>query len=288
MNAVWIDATQMYRKYLTSLSKTMFYNYVVGEPYQDESLALADIDVLSHRRTYLPQRLVNRGDYALITVGIDWGVEHSIVIMGRRHTGEEDIINLFTVKETAGFTGDVDRDIREIIERIRLYEPDLIVADIGYNGSRINTLVKTFGKKVYGVQVNPAKSNGQVDAQWNDANQKVTIDKLTQNRIMLEKIKRGDLGFWQKQDAELLMYIEHWKNVIIRDVEEDDGTIGKEITRKGSDHTSQSSIYANIAMVRLTKAMVTTKNSFGYTEVNSSEQANMNQAFDDLLRRPER
>ena len=236
MSAVWISADDIKRKEFNAKTKQTFWNYVVGEPYQDLALALVDGDVMNHRRNYLERRMTSgRGNYVRITVGIDWGVNHSVLVMGQRSTGEVDIINTFSIKETAGFTDDIDRDVREMAERIRLYDPDLILADIGYNGNRIAQLNQHFRGIVYGVQVNPAKSNGQVDAKWSDNDRRVNIDKLTQNRIMLEKIKTGRIGFWKAQDDELNRFVDHWKNVVIRDEEDDDGNITKIITRKGDD-----------------------------------------------------
>ena len=116
-----------------------------------------------------------------------------------------------------------------------LFNPDIIVADIGFNGNKVAKLIEEFGDRAYGVQANPAKSNGAVNAVWNEKSNKVTIDKLTQNRILLEKIKNHGLGFWREVDSELKLFIEHWKNVVIRDEEDDDGNIEKIITRKGAD-----------------------------------------------------
>lgn len=235
LNAVWINADQLYRKYLTAKTKQTFYNYVIGEPYTDLSLAITAEDIYNHRRTYLPQRLENKGNYTHITIGVDWGNNHNIVVMGTNEQGYRDVINVFVVRDSSNNQQDTDRDIREVIERIRLYEPDLILADIGYNGNKVAKLKTAFGKRVYGVQVNPAKSNGAIEGKWSDNDQRVTIDKLTQNIILTERIKEGRLGFWKEDDVELQTILEHAQNVIIRDTEDDDGNVEKEITRKGAD-----------------------------------------------------
>ncbi len=235
MNAVWVSADDIKRKEMTAKTKQTFYNYVVGEPYQDISLALQDRDVYENRRVYFESQMVNRGNYAQITIGIDWGTRHWLVVMGRRHDGLEDIIALKNVKESSSMVGNSDADIKSIILFCHLYNPDLILADIGYNGNKVARLIEEFGDRAYGVQVNPAKSNGAVHAVWNDKAQRVTIDKLTQNRIMLEKMKSHNVGFWKKPDDGMRLFIDHWKNVVIRDEEDDDGNIEKIITRKGAD-----------------------------------------------------
>lgn len=73
MNAVWISADELKRKELKAKSKQHFYNYVLGNPYQDVALAVKDDDILKNRRDHLHKPLKNRGDYRFISVGIDWG-----------------------------------------------------------------------------------------------------------------------------------------------------------------------------------------------------------------------
>ena len=89
--------------------------------------------------------------------------------------------------------------------------------------------------RVFGVQVNPAKSNGATNPVWSETSSKVTIDKLTQNRIFIQEMKAGRIGFWEEQDETLSTYFMHWSNVVIRDAEDNDGNVSKEILRKGAD-----------------------------------------------------
>ena len=58
---------------MTAKTKQTFYNYVVGEPYQDISLAMTDQDVYNHRREYLPRAMTSKGKYKHVAIGIDWG-----------------------------------------------------------------------------------------------------------------------------------------------------------------------------------------------------------------------
>lgn len=279
------SADDIKRKEITAKTKQTFHNYVVGEPYQDISLALQARDVLDHTRVYLNKQLRGRGNYAQITIGIDWGVRHWVTVMGRRDDGLEDIIALANFKETSSMVGNSDADIKSIIMFCHLFTPDLITADIGYNGNKVAKLIEEFGDRAYGVQVNPAKSNGAVHAIWNDKAQRVSIDKLTQNRIMLEKIKGHNLGFWKEMDEGKRLFIEHWMNVVIRDEEDDDGNIEKIITRKGADHYAQSGVYANIAMSRIVDNLREQQNNFGYTTLTPDETQNMNDVFNDMFKK---
>ena len=46
---------------------------MLGTPYQDDSYSIKESDIISNRRDYLESDLTNRGDYAFISAGIDWG-----------------------------------------------------------------------------------------------------------------------------------------------------------------------------------------------------------------------
>lgn len=109
---------------------------------------------------------------------------------------------------------------------------------------------------MYGVNVRSAKSNGDYNAHFNEGAGTVTIDKLTQNMIMMSRMKRGDYTFYSPMDENLDLFMKHWDNVVIRtDEDVDDNThaisLVKNILRKGDDHFAQASVYANVGITRL-------------------------------------
>jgi len=223
------------RKELNSKSRQQFYNYVLGQPFQDVSNAVVRNDIYNNRRADLPNQLYDRGNYARISIGIDWGTRHWVSVMGLRNNGQVDLIRLFSVKESTSET-DIESDLNAILYQIRAYRPDIVCADLGYNGNYVSKLISEMGVgRVFGVQVNPAKSNGATNPVWSETSSKVTIDKLTQNRIFIQEMKAGRIGFWEEQDETLSTYFMHWSNVVIRDAEDNDGNVSKEILRKGAD-----------------------------------------------------
>lgn len=238
---------------------------------------------MTHRRKNLPERInYGRGDYKFISVGIDWGKYHWISVMGEKEDGQRDLINLFHVKETVSGE-DLTADVKSIVMSLKKYNPDIILADTGYSGTKIKMLANEFGRtKVYGATFNPNKSatNGnEVAPAWSEQDEKfrsVKLDKLSHNMALMESIKNGRLGFWQKNDIELQTYIVHWGNVVIRDVEDEKkGIWEKLISRKGDDHYAQSSVYANVGMNRLTEySSKTTDTSFAYTEISGDTSRN--------------
>ena len=240
MNAVWLSPDNLKTKEMTSPSKSYFYNYVIGEPYVDSSNRFLESDVLDNLdMEYKP---INRSDYSLVSTGIDWG-EHwnHIVTMGlRKDSRRLDIIGLHRVP-TVTDVEHLDQDVNGVMEEIRKYEPDVILPDSGYSGPNNLLLKKTFGSnRVYEVKVRSAQSNGDINAHFNESDGSVSLDKLTQNMLMMSNMRRGDIHFWRPLDQDERLFIQHWDNVVIRtDEDEDPNTkevrFVKRILRKGDD-----------------------------------------------------
>nr|AAS45252.1 large terminase [Bacillus phage 1102phi1-3] len=272
MNAVFISADQLKRKELEAKSKQHFYNYVLGFPFQDVALAVQDDDVYSNIREDLPEPLMNRGNYRFISVGIDWGNFHWVTIRGFRDNGMIDLIRVFSVERARG-VANIEADLENIINQITPYQPNIICADIGDSGNYVDKLIAHFGAGVvYGVKVNPnPRSNGQIQPQWSEQRNMVTVDKLTQNKKHIADMKMGRLGFFRR-NRDLDLYLSHWKNVVIRD-EEDEKTeaIYQIITNKGDDHYAQSSVYSMVGMEHVLEPYITgtVENAFNYTTVQN-------------------
>ena len=68
-----MSADDLVRKELNAKSRQTFYNYVLGEPYQDLSCTIVPRDVVDMRRTYLPAAKYDSDGYEFAVAGIDWG-----------------------------------------------------------------------------------------------------------------------------------------------------------------------------------------------------------------------
>lgn len=256
LNAVWVSADELKRKELESISKQAFYNYTLGYPYADMKLMVSESDVFDNSRSYLPEPLTGRGDYAFISVGIDWGNVHWITIHGVKTNGQVDLIRMFNVlKPETTDPKAVGADVEKIILELTPYMPDIIVADVGDSGDKIAKLIDYFSAEVvFGCRYpSTPKSTGQVKPTWNVQGNTVSADKLTQNKRYITKIKEGSIGFYMKQDQDLQLFATHWKNVVIRDEEDEnnEGQFYQTITRRGDDHYAQASVYSMLGYERL-------------------------------------
>ena len=235
-------------------------NYTLGFPYEDKSMAFQRGDVLSHVDNNY-EKPESRENYKFVATGIDWGAHaHSLVTLGMRPDGQIDLMDLYQVPKSEGVEH-IEEDLNLVVRHLNQFEPDIIMADLGYSGNYDQKLMAYYGVgRVYGVNVRSAKSNGDFNVHFNDNDETATLDKLTQNVIFMSNIKRGDIHFWKgsQTDPEVQRFITHGENVVIRtDEKENQEThmieYNKVILRKGPDHYFQSGTYAMAGLDKLMK-----------------------------------
>lgn len=219
--------------------------------------------------------MMDRGDYRFISIGIDWGNHHWITVRGFRDNGHVDLIRAFSVERSRG-VANIEADLEQVINQIVPYNPDIICADIGDSGNYVDKLIQYFGVgRVYGVKVNSnPRSTGQIQPVWSENKSMVTIDKLTQNKRHIADMKMGRLGFYMNKDRNMDLFIEHWKNVVIRDEEDEKtGEVYQVIGDRGDDHYAQSSVYSMVGLEHVLEPFISQEqeNAFAYTTVSSVE-----------------
>ncbi|QIG61010.1 hypothetical protein vBLivaVAfA18_086 [Listeria phage vB_Liva_VAfA18] len=275
MNAVWISADDLKRKELNSLSKQAFFNYTLGYPFEDAKLAVYSEDIIENPSPRVKVPMHSRGDYKYISVGIDWGNTHWVSVHGMTERGEIDLIRLFSVEKSRG-VGNIESDLDKIILEVSMYNPDMIVADVGDSGNYVDKLVKHFGEdRVFGcIYKSSPKSTGQLKPQWNESGNVVTVDKLMQNKRYIIEMKTKKVNFYSFIDPMLKLLVDHWRNVVIQDEEDEkDGTFYQVIGRRGDDHLAQASVYSFIGLDRLADMYLRgSKYEFNSTFVTSNYQ----------------
>lgn len=157
-----------------------------------------------------------------------------------KSNGQVDLIKLFSVaKSGATDVLSIGADLEQIKLMLAPYKPDIIIADIGDSGDKVAKLMEYYGKdKVFGCKYNPSpRSSGQLIPSWSEHTNVVTVDKLMQNKRYIAMLKEGVIHHPKKRDLpDLVMYINHWKNVTIRDEEDEKtGEFYQVIGRRGDD-----------------------------------------------------
>lgn len=260
MDAVWVSADQLKQDELRAPSKQFFYNYSLGMPYEDKSVAFHDYDVYSNEVDYeKPEQRTD--EYRFVATGIDWGEHnHTVVTIGMTTTGQIRVMDITFIPRSTG-TEHIEQDLNQVVRKINQYNPDIICPDLGFSGSYDQKLLAYYGpEKVYSVKVRSAKTNGDYNSHFSDVDNTVIIDKYTQNMMMIANIKRGDIKFWRgsRLDPIIQTFIKHAQNVVFRtDEKEDPAThtivYDKVILRKGPDHSMQTLVYSFVGLDKLMK-----------------------------------
>lgn len=131
LDAVWISSDKLYEKSLNAVSKQLFYNYTLGMPFENASLSITEDDVYNNARADMPLPVTNRGDYAYISIGLDWGTDfHHMIILGMRSNGTWDILNMHRIRASHGVEN-LEKDLDQVLMLLFQYQPDIICPDIG-------------------------------------------------------------------------------------------------------------------------------------------------------------
>lgn len=256
LNAVWISADQVKRNELTYTSKQLFSNYVIGMPFAAEGLIINEDDILASTR--LMNRVHSRKDYQKVVVGIDWGVRNWCAVLGIKENGQVDLLNLFM------FADNPQKPLEPvgmIAASVKVYDPDIIIADAGFGADRNTYLMQLFPGRVWACQYNTYKGKSKPQDSWNETSRLVSVDKTLKVQRMLHTVKARGIGFW-KTDDDMLILTKHLHNTRIMDVEED-GIVWQQATRIGDDHWASCLTYGLIGVEKI-KDIYSPPNTFNW------------------------
>lgn len=252
--AVWITADDIMRRQKNYTSKQLFYNYVLGFPFESMGLVITEADIRDSICRATP--VVSRTkDYVHISVGIDWGQVSWMIIMGTRKNGKKEILDIFWFKENPLQPLE---PVSRFIAILKAYQPDIIIADAGYGADKNSYMYQNFPDAFYSCQFittkNPENRVRFVN-QWNESSREVTVDKTTQTQRMLHVVKARGIGTFEWDDK-IALYSKHMQNVRILDQEENQ-LIYQLATRIGPDHLACATIYALIGFDKILNYGVT-------------------------------
>lgn len=253
MDAVWVSADKLKEQELRATFKSSFYNYTLGLPYQDTENTFDGRYVLENRGDF-EKSLIKTDKYTNTFVGIDFGQHfHSIIVLGITANGEIHYMNSKSIPKSTGVEH-IEEDFNQIVNFIKPYKPTLIYADSGYSGNYVEKLQVVFGlSTVYGIKVRSALTNRDFNIHVNQSTNEITLDKLSQNLMLLSALRRGDIKFYHTVDQEIRTFINHGNNIIIRNDEKTDPNTKQVIEvpvilRKGADHYFQAAVYCFCAV----------------------------------------
>ncbi len=267
----WISATDLMRKKADYNLEQLFMNYVIGMPYLGDNILLTAADILR----CVDRSVTNPYDYKrdMVCIGGDWG-NQSWGLAGMRLPNSEKylLLDMWAIEDsdTKLVSGRKDNPhIRMSVEKIRQWNAKRAVFDAGYGKDKNWELMQEFPKKVFGCFYPNLSTDvtKNVHDQWNEDDNKVSVDRTTTLLTMCKEIRDGKwvIPDWVARNPLFPTFVKHLTNlVVIRDIEEDERTHKEMIkvrvgTLPGGDHFGHAMNYLTIS---LRKAGNSGKSSF--------------------------
>lgn len=250
---VWLSIDRIMQQWRKYRFKDAFYNYVLGIPYSSNDGLITEDALMNcmDQTRFFPG--VRRQEYTAVVAGIDWGTYNWCVVLGRRPDGRWEVCGLKYVTDDA----DVLIAAKALADFIRPYNPQYVVADLGYGRDRCMELQRQFPDRVYACTYSSGNATDKtVNPTWSDTSMRVSVNRTAHLRWMLESIKRRMVVFPGEREAYNLFFKHILNLALIHEEEEDPKTheieIVERIGHKGDDHYAHAMAYAILASQKLT------------------------------------
>lgn len=244
MMAPWITAQRLYEKQEDYPFKQLFYNYCLGIPY------LGDNILVTEQHIFAAQSHVSRADWSgVCALGIDWGDKSWIVVLTKLPGDKIGLVHLERI-----LSSEIEHIIPQVTAVARKYKIKIMVNDAGYGKDRNSILLKLFPEKVFSCFYPTSEKGSKIfEAQWQDEQHKVSIDRTTSIKLSLGMFKAKQVVIPREIDHELLrIFVNHLTNLVsVKDYDEKTGEIIEWIASTGQDHFGHAWNYACTAMSKL-------------------------------------
>lgn len=256
LSCVWLSPDQIMFQKLKYKFMDLFYNYVLGMPYSSAEGLITPEHLYRQNDTTRWVPNIRRREYISVVVGVDWGINNVVTVLGRRFDGKMEVAALKSFIDSA----DVLAAPKEIAKFIAPFEPEVIVADAGYGVDRCNYLLSQFPERVYACYYSSGSATDKTyQPSFSEQPQfKVTVNRTMHLRNMLEFIKVRRIVFPGPRDY-YETFFKHILNLALIHEEEEDPKIKGEtivverIGKKGRDDWAHSLAYALLALNKLTQ-----------------------------------
>jgi hypothetical protein len=254
LSCIWISPDQIMQQMYKYRFQDVFYNYVLGMPYSSQDGLITQealLGCLDATRWFPGCR---RQEYTAVVAGIDWGYMNWCVVLGRRLDGKYEICGLKYVDDTA----DVLSAAKLLADYLRPFEPNVIVADLGYGRDRCMELLRQFPDKVFACTYTTGNVTDKTfNPTWSEQQYRVSVNRTAHLRNSLELIKMRKFSFPGQLD-DYQLFFKHLLNLALIHIEEEDPEtrdvdIVEKIGKKGDDHYAHAFAYACLAMEKITQ-----------------------------------
>ncbi len=243
LQCVWISADEIVQKYRNYRFPQLFWNYVLGETFAEGGRLLTEAIISKCWDTTLKHMGVKTSRYSKTVVGIDWGDLNWAVVLGLPAAGGNwELLDLICTKDNKEPLGST----KEIEKAIRPYNPDCIVADLGYGKDRVTYLQAQFPHRVFGCTY--AENSTVIMPRFSDTAGTVAVDRTAWLKSMANTVRERQFVLWTPDKHPLTMtFIQHLCSLTVLLEEEDTGEIIEKVDHVGDDHFAHAFGYAQMA-----------------------------------------
>jgi len=295
LDCVHISADQIMKK-LRKLKPGLgpFHWYVLGEPFLGEGGKLAKDFIYTLVDTSFPrftngEAVKNKYPGTKIGFGCDWGKSNWWVVKAFIPGRDSPIIL------AAGFFYDEGDDAKASGKRAariaKEWAVDAVVCDFGYGEDRNPEMYNAFGYKFFACDysgknntITPTFGPNPPPMGKSLPICKINRDKILKNILLDSRYHRFSIAPLNEQILELMD--KHFRAVVIRVYEDEDGSLIEEAVDIGDDHLLHANNYADIAL-ELTKRTGSAVGSIGDGEYihqqNAIEKTIREQGWNNLV-----
>ena len=250
LDAAWISADEIMKKYYQYRTKSiqLFYNYVIGQAYTNNGLIITGEDIKTAGILPSPIGYRDHSRYNHIVVGIDWGLNNWVVVLGITKQNEVHILNMFWVEDMKTQPlGQVDM----IAAMIAPFDPDIIIADAGYGADRNPHLLSKYPGRTYACDWDEYEDGTHFIPTFNEAQHTCSVNRSAQLKKAMHilKARKAKMPEWCDKTA---MFAKHTGNWRVMECEnEKTHEVYEVVVRVGDDHLGTAFAYALVGVDKL-------------------------------------
>jgi len=249
----WRSADRMAREMTAAKSVQSWRNYVLGEPWQGEG-GLLDVATWEQVQESLPLVTARPREAAVVSAGIDWGRINWVVVEAReRNDAPPYICGVGWFEDTATPMESAQR----VVDFLRPFNPEIVVADFGYGADRNPYMAKAFPGKFWSARYEDGGDRRGLtyEPAWRDKDRRVEADRTAALKHLCERVRFKQLRVPVAVEQRSATLKRHCTSLALLH-EPDPRREGDEretIGATGPDHLAHATLYATVGMDRASR-----------------------------------
>lgn len=238
--APWVDANHIVLSMQRYKLKSIWHNYVLGEPYKEEGTTL------TIQSSHQAPKLVRPDNAQVVSVGVDWGKVNWAVVVYKPLQGASQVLFVCYTQDNQEPLGGV----KALAELLQPFKPDIIIADCGWGIDRVEYLKSVFGKRVWGCFYARRRVKS-FSPEWDSLSNIVQISKIAMIKYLKQVLDQGLVLNLNEHTEQGRLLKRHIENVYILEQEDETGIL-EEVVKTGDDHLLHCLAYAVLGLTSQT------------------------------------